>query len=335
MQFNRFRRREFITLLGGATIGWPLVARAQQTERMRRIGVLMPQSESDPEWRSLTTAFASRFRELGWIEGSNVRIEYRWVGDDMTRVASLAKELVELQPDLLFGATTPVAQALRQYTLAIPIVFAQVADPVAGGLVTNLARPEGNITGFTTVEYAVAGKWLEALKECAPSLTRAAVLFDPVNPVWAFVVRAMEPAARALAVQLIPFPVHGDADIERAFVEFLAKPTNGGVITIPTPGTTAHRSKIIALAAQFRLPAIYGFRYFVTDGGLMSYGNDVPDMYRQAAGYVDRILKGARPADLPVQQPTKYELVINLKTAKAIGLTIPPTLLVRADEVIE
>jgi putative ABC transport system substrate-binding protein len=334
MQFDQLKRREFITLLGGAVV-WPVAARGQQPERMRRIGVLMLQSESDPALRSFATAFASRLRELGWIEGSNVRIEYRWPGDDMTRLASLAKELVELQPDVLLGAGSASAQALRQSTLAIPIVFAQVGDPVAIGLVTNLARPEGNITGFTAAEFAVAGKWLEALKECVPSLTHAAVLFDPGGPPWVFFVRALEPAARALGVQLIPFPVHLDADIEHAFAEFSANPTNGGVISLPTASTVARRSKIIALAAQFRLPAIYAFRFFVTDGGLMSYGNDVPDMYRQAAGYVDRILKGANPADLPVQQPTKYELVINLKTAKAIGLTIPPTLLARADEVIE
>jgi len=328
------KRRDFITLVGSAATAWPLAARAQQPEPTRRIGVLWPWAESDPVVRSFTTAFATRLREAGWVEGSNLRIDYRWAGGDMTRVASLAKELVELQPDVLVGTVNTVAQALRQYTLGIPIVFVQAGDPVASGLVTNLARPEGNTTGFTTGEFGMAGKWLEALKECAPSLNRAALLFDPGSAPWTLYVRAMEPAARSLGVQLQPFPVQSDADVERAFAEFAVKP-QGGIITLPTASTVAHRGRIIALAAQYRLPAMYPYRFFVTDGGLISYGVDVPELYRQAATYVDRILKGSKPADLPVQQPTKYELVINLKTAKALGLTIPQSLLATADEAVE
>jgi putative tryptophan/tyrosine transport system substrate-binding protein len=328
------RRREFITLLGGATVAWPLAARAQPPGRMRRIGVLMPQGESDPVQRSWTTAFATRLQELGWVEGSSVRIDYRWAAGDMARMAALAKELVEQQPDVLLGATVTATQALRQYTLVIPIVFAMVSDPVAAGVVTNLARPEGNITGFTNYEYAMGGKWLEALKECAPALARAAILFDPGSVNWPLFVRAIEAAARSLSVPLVPFPVQSDAEIERALAEFGTKP-NGGIIALPTARIVARREKIIALSARHRLPAMYPFRIFVEEGGLMSYGPDVPDQYRGAASYVDRILKGAKPADLPVQQPTRFELVLNLKTAKLLGLTLPPTLLARADEVIE
>jgi putative ABC transport system substrate-binding protein len=327
-------RREFISVLGGTGFAWPLAARAQQPERMRLVGVLMPQVESDPAWRTMATAFATHLRELGWVEGNNIGIDYRWAGGDMTRVASLAQELVELQPDVLFAATGTSTQALRQFTLTIPIIFAQVADPVASGLVTNLARPEGNITGFAAYEYAVGGKWLEALKECAPGLTRVAILFDPGSAPWTLYVRAIEAAGRAAGVQLVPSPVQSDAEIERAFAN-VATTSNGGIIVLPTGSTVARRSKIIALAAQRRMPTIYPYRFFVTDGGLMSYGNDVSDIYRQAATYVDRILKGAKPADLPVQQPTKFELVINLKTAKALGLTIPQSLLATADEVVE
>ena len=328
------RRRDFIKGIAGSVTAWPLAVRAQQTDRMRRIGVLWILAESDPVARTYTTAFVTRLGELGWVEGSNLRIDYRWAGGDFTRLPTLAKELVELQPDVLLGTVTTVAQVLRQYTLAIPIVFVQATDPVASGLVTNLARPEGNTTGFATGEFGMAGKWLESLKQCAPSLNRAALLFDPGSAPWTLYVRAMEPAARSLGVQLQPFPVQSDADVERAFAEFAVKP-QGGIITLPTASTVAHRGRIIALAAQYRLPAMYPYRFFVTDGGLISYGVDVPELYRQAATYVDRILKGSKPADLPVQQPTKYELVINLKTAKALGLTIPQSLLATADEAVE
>jgi ABC-type uncharacterized transport system substrate-binding protein len=330
------KRREFITLLGSAVAAAPLAAHAQQGDGMRRVSALMPQADSDPLQRSWTTAFATRLQELGWVEGKNVRIDYRWAGGDMTHMVPLARELVEQQPDVLLGATVTAAQALRQYTLAIPIVFAMASDPVASGLVTNLARPEGNITGFTNFEYAMAGKWIEALKECAPALARAAVLFDPGSVNWPLFVRTIEAAARSLGVLLVPFPVQSDVEIERALAEFGAKP-NGGIIAVPTLRIVARRGreKIIALAAQHRLPAMYPFRFFVAEGGLMSYGPDVPDQYRGAASYVDRILKGAKPADLPVQQPTKFQLIINLKTAKSLGLDVPATLLARADEVIE
>jgi putative ABC transport system substrate-binding protein len=329
------RRRDLIKGLVGSAAAWSLAARAQQTDQVRRIGVLWPWAESDPVARSWATAFATRLRELGWVEGSNLRIDHRWAGGDMTRITTLAKELVELQPDVLLGTVSTAALVLRQYTLAIPIVFVQTTDPVASGLVTNLARPEGNTTGFAVAaEFGIGGKWLEMLKECAPGLNRAALLFDPATPTSAFYVRAMEPAARSLGVQLLPFPMQSDADIERAFAEFAVKP-HGGIITLATGSTLAHRGRIIALAAQYRLPATYPFRFFVTDGGLMSYGVDVPELYRQAATYVDRILKGAKLADLPVQQPTKYELVINRKTAAALGLVIPDKLLSTADEVIE
>jgi putative ABC transport system substrate-binding protein len=327
------KRREFILLLGGAAGAWPLAVRAQQAERVRRVGVLMPQVESDPEQRSWTTAFATRLGELGWRQGENVRIDYRWVGGEITRTAPLAKGLVEQQPDVLL-ATPTVAVVLRQYTLAIPIVFTQVPDPVAAGLVTNLARPEGNITGFTTFEFAIGGKWLEALKECVPGLSRVAVLFDQGAVTWPAYVRAIEAAARSAGVQLSPFPVQSDTEIERAFAEFGTKP-NSAVIVLPTASTILRRNTIVALAAQLRLPAIYSYRLFAVAGGLISYGSNLAEQYRQAAGYVHRILKGEKPADLPVQLPTKYELVINLKTAKALGLDVPPTLLARADEVIE
>jgi putative ABC transport system substrate-binding protein len=328
------RRRNLIAGLASTTAAWPVAARAQQPERVRRIGLLVPQSENDPAWQTNIAAFATRLRELGWIDGNNARIDYRWAGGDMARMTSLAKELVELQPDVLFAVAVTTTQALRQFTLSIPIVFAQVADPVASGLVTNLAHPEGNTTGFANYEYALCGKWLETLKECVPDLTRVALLFDPESVPWSLYVRQIEAAARPIGVQPIPFPVRGDLEIERALSEFATKPL-GGIITIPTGGTVAHRSKIIALAAQYRLPAIYPYRFFVTDGGLMSYGNDLPEMYRQAANYVDRILRGEKPADLPAQLPTKFELVINLKTAKALGLSIPQTLRATANEVIE
>jgi putative tryptophan/tyrosine transport system substrate-binding protein len=328
------RRREFIRLIGGTATTWPFAARAQQTNRMRRVGVLIPQSDSDPVWRSLAMAFATRLGELGWIDGNNVRIEVRWANGDMTRIASLAKGLVEQQPDVLLAATGTAAQTLRQFTLGIPIVFTQVADPVASGLVTNLAHPEGNITGFGSFEYTVGGKWLEALKECSPGLGRVALLFDPGSAPWTLYVRGIETAARPAGVQLVPFPVQGDTEIEHAFTEFVTKP-NGGIIVLPTGSTVARRGKIIALAAQYRLPAMYPFRFFVAEGGFMSYDYDLAETYRQAATYVDRILKGAKPVDLPVQQPTKFELVINLKTAKALGITIPQSLLATADEVIE
>jgi putative ABC transport system substrate-binding protein len=328
------RRREFITLLGGAAAALPLAARAQQPDRMRRIGVLMSGAENDPVARSYITAFATRLREFGWTEGKNLRIDYRWGGGVSTHMPPLAQELVSLQPDALLAATAVSAAALRQYTLTIPIVFTQVGDPVAFGLVTNLARPNGNITGFTSFDYAIGGKWLQALKECAPGLTRVAVFFESGNPSSTQYVPAIEAAAWSLGVRLVPSPVQSDTDIERAFAAFATEP-NGAVIAVPTAGVVRHRGQIIAFAAKHRLPAMYPYRFFAVEGGLMSYGTDLPSHFRQAALYVDRILKGEKPSELPVQQPTRFELVINLNTAKSLGLTVPTGLLVRADEVIE
>ena len=327
-------RREFISLVGGTVATWPLAARAQQGARMRRVAVLVPQAESDPEQRSWTTAFSIRLRDLGRTPGENVQIDYRWADGDMTRMVLLAKELIELQPDVVLAATVTACVAFRQWTLAIPIVFTQVADPVAAGLVTNLARPEGNITGFTVYEFSIGSKWIEALKESTPGLTQVGMLFDPGSLPWSGYMRSVEAAARPLGVQLIPFPVQSDADIERAFAAFATAP-NRGTLVLPTGSTLRHRKKIIALAARHHLPTMYPYRLFCADGGLMSYGIDLSDQYREAAVYVDRILRGAKPADLPVQLPTKFAFVINLKTAKALGLTVPPTLLARADEVIE
>jgi putative ABC transport system substrate-binding protein len=328
------RRREFITMLGGAA-AWPLAARAQlRPDRMRRIGVLLSQAESDPVARSYITAFTTRLRELGWTEGKNLGIDYRWGSGDTAHMSPLAKELVGLRPDALLAATAVSAVHLRQYTLTIPIVFTQVGDPVALGLVTNLARPNGNITGFTSFDYAIGGKWLQALKESAPGFTRVAVFFEAGNPSSVQYVTAMEAAASLLGVGLVPSPVQSEMDIQQAFASFTAEP-NGAVVAVPTAGVVRHRGQIIALAAKHRLPAMYPYRFFSAEGGLMSYGTDMASQFRQAALYIDRILKGEKPSDLPVQLPTKFELVINLKTAKELGLTIPTGLLVRADEVIE
>jgi ABC-type uncharacterized transport system substrate-binding protein len=330
-------RRAFIAALGGAAVvpvSWPLAARAQQPDRIWRIGVLLSQAESDATARSFITAFATRLRELGWTEGRNLQIDYRWGGGGTTHMSSLAKELVALKPDAILAATAVSAAALRQYTLTIPIVFTQVGDPVAFGLVTNLARPTGNITGFTAFDYAIGGKWLEALKECAPSLTRVAVFFESGNPSSTQYMLAIEAAASSLGVGLVPFPVQSDTEIERAFSGFAMEP-NRALIAVPTAAVVRHRGQIIAFAAKHRLPAMYPYRFFAAEGGLMSYGTDLPHQFRQAALYIDRILKGDKPSDLPVQQPTKFELVINLKTAQALGLTVPTGLLVRADAVIE
>jgi putative ABC transport system substrate-binding protein len=327
------RRREFITLLGGAA-AWPLAAGAQQVERMRRVGVLLSQAESDPVARSYITAFTTRLGELGWTEGKNLGIDYRWGSGDTARMPLLAKELVGLQPDALLAATAVSAVHLRQYTLTIPIVFTQVGDPVALGLVTNLARPNGNITGFTSFDYAIGGKWIQALKECAPGLTRVAVIFEAGNPSSVQYVTAMEAAASSLGVGLVPSPVRSEMEIEQAFASFVAQP-NGAIVAVPTAAVVRHRGQTIALATKHRLPAMYPYRFFAAEGGLMSYGTDMASQFRQAALYIDRILKGEKPSDLPVQLPTKFEFIINLKTAKSLGLTMPTGLLVRADEVIE
>ena len=327
------KRREFITLVSGAA-AWPLAARAQQPERVRRIGFLSVVAESDPEIQAGIRELTQRLQELGWTSGRNVQIDFRFGGADPMLISMQAAELVEGQPDVFIASGLGAAAALRQQTLSIPIVFVQVADPVSAGFVTNLARPEGNITGFTNFEFSVGGKWLQLLKECAPAISRIAVVFDSANPSWAAYLRPIEAAAPSFGVQLTPVGVRDAAQIKQRFAVFAGP--NGAVIVFPSPVTIQYRESIIAAAAERRLPAMYPYRYLAVDGGLMSYGGALLlDVYRGAASYADRILKGAKVAELPVQQPTKYELVINLKTAKALGLTIPPSVLARADEVIE
>jgi putative ABC transport system substrate-binding protein len=327
------RRRQFLTLLGGAAAAWPLTARAQQSERMRRIGVLMSTAAGDPQSQARLAGFLQGLQEFGWTADRNVRIDYRWAGDDVERRRSAA-ELVALAPDVLLASTSPSVAALQQVTRTIPIVFAAVTDPVGQGFVASLARPGGNTTGFALYEYGIGAKWLELLKEIAPGVTRVAVLREPTLPFTSGELGAIQGAASSLRVEVSPLGVRDAGDITPDIAAFAREP-NGGMIVLASPSTNAHRNLIIELAAQHRLPAVYTTRYFVTDGGLMSYAPDRSDLYRRAAGYVDRILKGEKPTGLPVQAPTRYELVINLKTAKALGLEVPPTLLARADEVIE
>jgi putative tryptophan/tyrosine transport system substrate-binding protein len=328
------RRREFIILVGGAAAGWPIAARAQQPERMRRIGALMGFAESDPEGQRYIKAFLQGLQDLGWAPGRNVQIEYRWGGSDPDRIQTYATELVGLKPDVILVQTALVLVPLQKETHTIPIVFMQVIDPVESGFVASMARPTGNLTGFAPFEASVTTKWLEMLKEISPSVIQVAVILNPDQSPNVVMLRAIEAAAVSLGVRLTVAGVHDAADIERA-INALMRESNGGLIVLPNPITINHRELIITLAAKHRLPAVYPFRYFVAAGGLMSYGADIVVQYRQAATYIDRILKGAKPADLPVQTPTKYELVINVTTAKALGLTLPPTLLTRADEVIE
>jgi putative ABC transport system substrate-binding protein len=328
------RRREFITLIGGAAVAWPLVARAQQPGGMRRIGVLMPFTQDDPEDQARVAALKDGLKQLGWTEGQNFRAEYRWYGGDAERARVLAKELVELRPELILAGATPGALALREETRTIPIVFVGGADPVGLGLVEGLARPGGNATGLSIFEFSVGTKLLEALNQIAPSVVRVAVFYNPETAVFGPYLESIGAAATQLHLQMIPAPVHGAAEIAAAMTA-LAREPGGGLLCLPDIFLNVHRELILTLAARSRLPAVYGFRFFAADGGLMSYGVDVADLYRRAATYIDRILKGGRPAELPVQSPDKYELVLNLKTAKALGLTVPQTLLYRADEVIE
>jgi putative tryptophan/tyrosine transport system substrate-binding protein len=328
------RRREFITLIGGAA-AWPLASRAQQGERMRRIGVLMPYAAGDPETKSRLTAFRQALERLGWSEDRNVRIDYRFAAGSSDRYLPLARELMALQPDVIVAVTTPVAATLQRETQAIPIVFTSVSDPIGGGFVASLARPGGNFTGVLLYEDGIMGKWLAMLKEIAPRLTRAALIGNPKTTPFDYFQRAAEAAAPSLAIELVPTTVENEeADIERAIESFAAVP-KGGLVVLPDTTTLARRDLVVALAARNRLPAVYPFRVFVEAGGLMAYGTYVVDGYRLSATYVDRILRGAKPADLPVQTPTKYETVLNLKTAKSLGIEVPPSLLVRADEVIE
>jgi putative ABC transport system substrate-binding protein len=328
------RRREFITLLGGAAAGWPLAARGQQPERMRRIGVLMGLAADDPESSARLTAFVRGLQQLGWSDGRNVQIDIRWSAGVAEEFRKYAAELVALAPDTLVAISTPSAAALQHATRSVPIVFVQVADPVGSGFVETLARPGGNATGFTVFEYSISGKWLELLKEIAPGTTRAVVLRDPSSPVGIGQFGALQAVAASSGVELRPVDVRDAGEIERA-ITALAQGSNVGLVVVPGGLAAVRRDLIIALAARYRLSAAYPFRYYVASGGLVSYGPDTADPFRRAATYVDRVLKGDKPADLPVQAPTKYELVINLKTAKALGLEIPPALLARADEVIE
>jgi putative ABC transport system substrate-binding protein len=329
------RRRDFIRGLGGAAATWPLAVRAQQDERVRRIGVLVASPADDAESQARVAAFKEGLAQLGWTEGRNVRIDTRWATTNADDLRKHAAELAASTPDVLVGAsgTTTVA-ALLQATRTVPIVFAIVVDPVGAGFVASLARPGGNATGFTMFEYGMSGKWLELLKQIAPGVTRAAVLRDPAIASGIGQFGAIQAVAPSLRVELSPVDVRDAPEIERAVTAF-AGIENGGLVVTASPSGTVHRELIIALAARHKLPAVYWQRFYRASGGLMSYGPDLLDQYRRAAGYVDRILKGEKPADLPVQAPTKYELVINLKTAKALGLTVPATLLARADEVIE
>jgi putative tryptophan/tyrosine transport system substrate-binding protein len=328
------RRREFITLLGGAAAAWPVAARAQQRERMRRIGVFMPGVADDPEYEARNAAFLQGLGELGWIVGRNVRIDYRWGAGDVERYRAIAGELVALAPEVVLATGSATVSALQKATGSVPIVFANVTDPVGGGLVASLARPGGNTTGFITSEFGFAGKWLELLKEIAPRVTCVAVLRDAAIAAQIALFGSIQSVAPSLGVELSPIDSRDAGEIERSIVAFAREP-NGGLIAASGARVLHHRELIVALAARHRLPAVYAYRSHAMSGGLISYGNDQVDHFRRAAGYVDRILKGEKPADLPVQAPTKYELVINLKTAKALGLEMPTAVLARADEVIE
>jgi putative ABC transport system substrate-binding protein len=326
------RRREFITLLGGAT-AWPLAARAQQGERMRRIGVLMAFDENDPEQKRRLLAFTQALAGLGWTDGRNVRMEPRLGGGDINRIRASAQE-VGLQPDIILTGTTLATVALQRETRTIPIVFGNVGDPVVSGIVERLNRPGGNITGFALFEPTLGGKYLELLSEIAPGLKRAAIIFNPDTAPVSTYMPVFETAAGSLKVALITAPVHSNAEIEMAIVA-LGREPGGGLVVMPDVFTQAHRAPIISAAARNNVPAVYYFSYFARDGGLLSYGPDLVDNWRRAATYVDRILRGEKPGDLPVQLPTKFEMVVNRKTATALGLAIPPSIMLRADEVIE
>jgi putative ABC transport system substrate-binding protein len=324
-----------LATLGGAAAAWPLAARAQQgAERVRHIGVLTALPADDPVAQARVAAFAQGLQQSGWTIGRNLRIDYRWTAGDADRIRKYTAELAALAPDVILATGSTTVGPLLQATRAVPIVFVIVPDPVGAGLVDSLARPGGNATGFTSFEYSISAKWLELLKEIAPRVTRVAVLRDPAIAAGAGQLGAIQSAAPSFGVELSPLGVRDPGEIERAVTAFV-RGSNGGLIVTGSAPVTIHRDLIITLAARHKLPAVYYERFFVAAGGLISYGPDFLDQYRRAAGYVDRILKGEKPADLPVQAPTKYELVINLKTAKALGLEVPPTLLARADEVIE
>jgi putative tryptophan/tyrosine transport system substrate-binding protein len=327
------RRREFIAGLGSAA-AWPLAARAQQGDRVRRIGVLLPQDENDPLQRRRYSAFTQALADLGWTDGRNVRMDLRWAGDDINRIRALAQESVGLQPDIIVTNGAAATAALQRATRTIPIVFASVGDLVASGIVGRLDRPSGNITGFGGLEPSLAGKWLELLAEIAPGLKRVALMFNPDAALVSTYVPSFKTAALSLKVDPIIAPVHSDVEIDTAIIA-LGREPGGGLVIAPNAFTTGHRAPIILAAARNNVPAIYWLSAYAKDGGLLSYGPDTVDLIRRAAAYVDRILRGAKPGDLPVQFPTKFEMVVNLKTAKALGLTVPQSILLRADEVIE
>jgi ABC-type uncharacterized transport system substrate-binding protein len=329
------RRRDFLKVVVGSSTAWPFATRAQQPAAIRRVGVLINLFENDLEAQRLITAFRDRLAQLGWVDGRNLRINYRWASGDVDRIRAFAKELVELSPDIVVGYATPSVVALQHETGSIPIVFLSVTDPVGQGLVASLAHPGGNITGFAVFEFSLGTKWMEALKQIAPNLKRVTTIYNPnTAPYYPLYLRAIEKAASSLAVEVTAIEIHEDAEIEHA-ISTLAREPDSGLIAMPDSFNMAHRRTIITAAGQYHLPAMYYFPLFAIDGGLISYGPDEIDMFRRTAGYVDRILKGAKAGDLPVQQPTSFRLVINLKTAKALGLTVPEALLAGADEVIE
>jgi len=330
------KRREFITLLGGAAAVCPLAARAQQPAQVRRIGVLMPLAENDPVGQARIAALREGLEKLGWIEGRNIRIDTRWTTtSDVESMQRYAKELVALQPDLIVTQSTPITATLLQETRTIPIVFALVADPIGSGFVASFAKPGGNVTGFVTIEPTMAGKWLELLKEIAPRADRVAFLFNPATATYfEYWLNPFKAAAVSFAVEAIAAPVRDRSELEPVIAE-QARTPNGGLVVMPDTFTDTHRVEITSLAARYRLPAVYPYRQFTAVGGLLSYGDDLIDNFRRAPTYVDRILKGEKPSELPVQAPVKFDLVINLKTAKELGLEVPLHLQQRADEVIE
>jgi putative tryptophan/tyrosine transport system substrate-binding protein len=335
MHFRRLKRREFITLLGGGAVALPLAARAQQPgDRMRRIGVLEETAEDDIQRNREFAKFQDGLASFGWVAGRTVRIDHRFGAADARKYAPLARELAALRPEAILGVSTPVTAALQRETQTIPIVFVGVSDPIGSGFIANLARPGGNITGVMLYEVGIAGKWLAMLKEIEPRLARVALVAGPRTTAYDYFVRNAEAAGSSLGIEIVPTPVADAADIERG-IEAFSRVPNGGLLLPPDGTTIVHRDLVIALAASYGLPAVYGVRFFVTAGGLMSYGTDLGEAFQQAASLVDRILRGAKPIDLPVQTPTKYQTSLNLKTAKALGLTVPPGLLVAADEVIE
>jgi putative ABC transport system substrate-binding protein len=326
-------RREFIVGLGAAA-AWPLAANAQQGDRVRRIGVLTPDDENVSSLKLGYSAFTQALADLGWTDGRNLRMDLRWSGGDINRIRALAHELVGLQPDIILANSIAVAVALQRETQTIPIVFASAADPVVSGIVERLNRPGGNITGFATNEASLGGKWLELLSEIAPGLKRAAIMFNPDTAPVSALMPSFETAARSLKVELITAPVNSDGEIETAIIALGSEP-GGGLVVMPGPFMSVHRAPIVLAAARNNVPAVYTLPDFVSDGGLLSYGPDRVDTSRRAASYVDRILRGEKPGDLPVQFPTKFEMVVNLRTAKALGLAVPPSILLRADEMIE